>query len=170
MYSQIAILLVATIAVSIAAPSGIYGYGSNLAGPVVPPSSLAGPVVGPQRISGAVDGGAVVTGSVAGPSVVSGSVVGGTAVVEQGYGYAPSVLGLGVPGVHGLGVSPLGWGAPALGLGLGHGAVIAGPHAASAALTGAVSVPAVVAGPSGSIVTGYGATGGIARGYYGAHY
>lgn len=116
MYSQIAILLVATIAVSIAAPSGIYGYGSNLAGPVVPPSSLAGPIVGPQRISGAVDGGAVVTGSVAGPSVVSGSVVGGTTVVEQGYGYAPAVVGLGVPGVHGLG-----WGAPALGLGLGHG-------------------------------------------------
>lgn len=88
-------LLMATLAVATAAPSGLWaGHGVALGGPVLGPSALAGPVlgptaqagpqVGPAKISGAVDGGAVVTGSVQGPSVVSGSVTGGTAVTGWG--------------------------------------------------------------------------------------
>ncbi|XP_034937121.1 fibroin heavy chain-like isoform X2 [Chelonus insularis] len=147
MYKIVSFLAVC-VSVVASAPSGLlYGHGVGLAGPVlgaaglagpaVGPAALSGPVAGPARISGAVDGGAVVTGSVAGPSVVSGSVVGGTAVVEPGYGY-------------GLGY---GWNGLAHGA---HGAVLAGPVLGHAAISGPAALPAVVAGPSGSIVAGGG--------------
>lgn len=104
------------------------------------------------------------TGSVAGPSVVSGSVVGGTALLEPSLGLGGHGLGLGGLGLglglgHGLGLGGLGLGHNGLvGYGGVHGAAIAGPH----------SLPALIAGPSGSILAGgYGGHGGIYSGYLG---
>lgn len=114
-----ACLLLATLAVATAAPSGLWaGHGVALGGPVLGPSALAGPVlgptaqagpqVGPAKISGAVDGGAVVTGSVQGPSVVSGSVTGGTAVTGWGGPWADGAWGAGHWGAGNWGANP--WG------------------------------------------------------------
>jgi len=103
MCALVAILFVAALSVTTAAPSSYLGHGATLAGPILGPaalagpingpSALAGPIVGPARISGAVDGGAIVTGAVAGPSVVSGSIPGQTAIVGPALSYAAPALG-----------------------------------------------------------------------------
>ncbi|XP_046750848.1 dirigent protein 10-like [Diprion similis] len=106
--------------------------------------TLGGPVLGPAALAGPIVGPARLSGPVDGGALVSGAVAGPAVVTGSVAG--PAVVS--------------GWGVPALGWGAAHGV-------AGVALPGAVSAPAVVAGPSGSIVVGAAGHAGIAQGWAG---